>query len=155
MKINNINSFQNISITENTLIFCDIDETILKYEIINHKWWKDKLEYYYNIHNNHNISNQCAYLEWKEYIYNNLPSYTDKNGFLKMLDTIKKTNSKLIFITAREKNIKNITIQQLKHLKINNYDILFVGKKKTKGLFIKDNFDISNILLKAPIILCR
>ena len=44
-----INTFDMVKIIRNTLVLCDIDETILAYNDINPLWWKEKNEYYMNM----------------------------------------------------------------------------------------------------------
>jgi hypothetical protein len=108
-----INSFSNIKIKQNTLIICDIDETLL-----------------YIKKSNICLSILCSY--WFTDAH-----FTDKNGFKKLLEEIENTNSTLCFLTAREntKKIKNFT-----KMDFDDFQIYFCGKIP-KGEFILKNIN--------------
>jgi predicted ferric reductase len=118
-----INTFNDIPIIEKTLVLCDIDETLLTTKII-------KL-----VSNKDNKMVKLCYL----------PKYTDKDGFLALLEKIKITNSKLIFITARRSTFAQITYNQFKLLDIdkNVYPIFFCGETP-KSKIVKKNINLNN-----------
>lgn len=116
-----INSFKNVNITPNSLVICDIDDTVLKYDFIHKEWWE------YN-----NLS------DWVSKVYTQTPKHTDESGFFEMIDKINNSNSKLIFITARNSNLKNITHLHLEsiNININNHDVYF-SHPYSKGIYLK------------------
>ena len=118
-----INDF-NIPICNNTLVICDIDETIMKFEGVSQKWWDDKYNFYSNFDNKNEI---CMKL-WLNKISKMKPVHTHKESFLNFIKKIKKTNSKIIFLTARPKSLKPLTIAQFNFLNIeynNNIHYIF------------------------------
>jgi len=141
-----IDTFDKIVIESNTLVLSDIDETILFYDKINQKWWKDKIDYYMN-------KNKCdsskatifALDEWFEHIQKNVPRHTDNIGFRNLLENIKQKNSKLIFITARHPDFKQITEEHFNYLGLNpsDYKVHYLGGYP-KGQYIKENINTSN-----------
>jgi len=141
-----INTFDMVNeiIIPNTLILSDIDETILFYEDINPKWWKEKNEYYMNIYGDNELSQIQCLDDWFKYIQHNKPLHTDKVGFENMLKKIEETNSTLMFVTARNPKFQKITQEHFDHLYIDNlkYEVHYLAGC-SKGDFIKDNIDIS------------
>ena len=141
-KIKNISSFDKIKINKKSLIFCDIDETLLKFEGINHQWWDKKLQFYNKKYNNNIIASEKCYNLWLKKVKFHPPLFTDEKGFFTMFENILKKESDLFFITARPPEMEDITIQ---HFKLLNIDFLqekicFVGNY-SKGKFIKENFN--------------
>jgi len=150
MEIIPINTFSNINISQNTLILCDIDDTILKFDNINQIWWKNRFNYYYSLSNNYDDADLQVLNEWIDYIEINNPKFTDKNGFIKLLHKINKTNSEIIFITARESYLEKLTQKHFEYVNLSsfNYKIYHIGDV-SKGTFINLNFDIekySNVI---------
>ena len=141
-----IDTFDKIIIESKTLVLSDIDETILFYDKIDQEWWKTKIDYYLNV-KKYDSSNANIYAldDWFEHIKINLPKHTDKIGFGKFLENIKNTDSKLIFITARHPNFKQITEDHFNNLglKSSDYEVHYLGGS-SKGQYIEKNIDTSN-----------
>jgi hypothetical protein len=144
MNIININTFNEITINNKTLVICDIDETILKFDNINSKWWKDTFNYYYSLSNNYDYADNKTLECWKEFIINNKPKPTDYKGLINLFNNINTTNSELIFVTARSNDLINITNIHFKDINITNlnYKIYHIGDI-SKGEFIKLNILIN------------
>jgi Protein of unknown function (DUF2608) len=143
--MNKIDTFNLVDINKNTLVLCDIDETILFYDDINPKWWKDKLSYYMEKYNDNDLANSHSLEDWYCYIQYNKPSYTDKLGFENMLKRIEENNSTLIFITARNPVFEQITNEHFKHLNIDNlkYQIHYLAGI-SKGEYIKNKIKLES-----------
>lgn len=133
-----IKSFNSIEIKTNTLVLCDIDDTIFKFPEIDRQWWKDKFDYYYNLNSDYDSADLLSLQDWIVHITNNEPEYTDGNGFLNMVSQITQTKSKLIFITARSIELEPVTHSNFTFLGFDpsGYTIHHVGYK-SKGDFIK------------------
>lgn len=142
--MNQIDTFDMINIISNTLVLSDIDETILFYDDINQKWWKERNEYYMNIYNTHELVSSHSLDDWFKYIQENKPKHTDKVGFENMLKRIEETNSSLMFVTARHPKFEEITKEHFNHLDIDSskYEIHYLAGI-SKGEYIKNNIDIS------------
>lgn len=138
-----INSFNKINIYNNSIVFCDIDETIMKFNKINKNWWENRLKYYSKLTNNKELSEENAYNDWLIYVQQNIPKHTDKIGLLNMLTDIENKNSKICYITARYSDIDDLTYKHFSYLDLDyiNNPIYFVGNYP-KGKFIKNNFDL-------------
>jgi len=123
MKYPIINSFNNIPIQQNTLLLCDIDETLLTNKSVSL------------------VPNQNN----KPTIKLNLPKYTDKNGFINLLQKLHETNSQIYFITSRNIKYFEFTRRQFKVLGLNieNFPVYFCGDNP-KGLIIKQIENINN-----------
>ncbi len=140
MNITNIYTFDKIIIKPNTLIICDIDETILKFDNINEKWWQETFNNYYLKSKNYDYAEAKTLETWTQYIKSNNPKATDYKGLSNLFDKIEQTQSKLIFVTARENNLTNITKNHFDCINISNFDysIYYIGEIP-KGEFIKSN----------------
>jgi hypothetical protein len=115
-----INTFNDIPVTEKTLVLCDIDETLLTTKKV-----------------------ELTTKEVKKKIY--LPKYTDRNGFYNLLKKIEMTNSKLIFITARKITATQFTYNQFKFLNIDKdkFPIIFCGDT-SKARIVKKYINLKN-----------
>jgi len=149
MNVYNISSFDQINIPDNSLILCDIDETVLKYkthsdlslyptEYINSDWWKYKFEYYYDLHLNYDLAECQSYSDWINIINNTHPECTDYIGFGNLLTKLKETNSSIKFITARKSDIEEITINHLNKINNEKFEIIFCDNTP-KGEIIKSD----------------
>ena len=136
-----ITSFNDVNVYNNSIIFCDIDETIIEFNGINHKWWKSTFYKYYDETKDYELSEVKTLQEWVIHIQSHKPKYTDLNGFLNLMEKINNTNSKIIFITARDKSLINLTKKHFDYLELYNHQVHHVGVIK-KGDFIINNINL-------------
>lgn len=139
-----ISSFEDLTIKKNSIVLCDIDETILKYDGINERWWRERFNSHYENNKDYDEADLNTLKDWKNFICESNPKYTDEIGFINMLKEIKDTNSDLHFVTARTNDLVDITKKHFKDLNIDFYDgqIHYVGKG-CKGEYIKDKFKLT------------
>lgn len=104
-----INAFKGIRIVQNTLVLCDIDNTLIKY---NYDWERGRKK----------PIKMCESIE----------EFTKR---------ILKSNSELVLITQRDKNISNYTEDELRKLDIYYNNILYCDGKN-KGHYTLENIDI-------------
>jgi hypothetical protein len=97
-----IKNYDEIQMNENSLIIMDIDNTIIKFEKLHKNWWKE------------NEPNLLDILEeWLKIIKEEQPIMLDEIEFINLLNKINQTKSELIFVTAREENLSELTYNQL------------------------------------------
>ena len=106
-----INTFNDVEIKLNTLVICDIDETALYFD-------RSYDKYYKMMKNDHPDFPEEEIQDLAKGMYDLsvmiLPALsTDVEGFKKMLEIIKQTNSELIFLTARDKSSDKKTKKDL------------------------------------------
>ena len=145
-KINIINNFKNIIIKDNTLVLCDIDETLVRIKNIDKKWWIKTKNFFSGFMEKEKEIEFASFSYWLKYVSSHKAEFTDKEGFLYLLNQIKETNnSKIIFITSRPKNCIPITKKHFYDLNLdyNLYEIHHLNFKP-KGEFVYNNIDISN-----------
>jgi hypothetical protein len=138
MFIEEIKFIDKILIKDNSLVFIDIDETLIHFERIhNITWWKNRFNYYHNLTNNNEESNSMVIDEWTQLIITEIPKPINKDRIEKLFNTIKETNSKLILITARDYSLKDLTIRHLDScdIHVQENDIYFT---KNKGKIIQE-----------------
>ena len=143
-----VNSFHSIYIMEKSLILCDIDDTVLRYQY-NLDYFMKKCKD--NLIRTNNYIDTCdikiiAECEFDEHREDTEPLHTDKSGFDSMIEKITQTNSELIFITARGIKSKEKTLKQLEKIGIdpNKFPIHFIlDHKIPKSEYIKNHIDLS------------
>jgi len=138
-----INTFKTIKFDEEKkpIVICDIDKTFIRPEY--------DYDYYHNLIKNDYHNNPKQHDLVTRDILNTalgigMVKQTDKEGFLEMLDKIKKYNGKLIFLTARSAFSHEKTVDTLKKVGLENpeqFEIHYTGNNITKGHYIK-NFDL-------------
>ena len=94
-----IKNYDEIEILPNSIIMIDIDNTIIKFGKLYKNWWKD---------------NEPNALEgWLKIIKEEKPEILDENEFTKLLNEVKNTNSEIIYITARDEELRELTNKHL------------------------------------------
>jgi hypothetical protein len=94
-----IKNYDEIDILPNSIVMMDIDNTIIKFEKLYKNWWKD---------------NEPNALEgWLKIIKEEDPKMLDEIEFTILLNKIKNTNSEIIYITARDEELRELTYKQL------------------------------------------
>lgn len=141
MKCKTISKFKSIKLKNNSLIFLDIDETIYYYKDITPEWWEKTINYYSSLLTTYDKETvkTLSLKEWAYYVYHHNPIFTDESGFYNLLKQVQETNSKIIFVTAREKCFEYITKKDFSYLNIpyENYDIFHLSGQ-SKGKKIKE-----------------
>lgn len=138
-----IKSFLDVNIENKTLVICDIDDTLLK----SHK----NLNHFYQI-----IKSDFSDLSYGEIlknawdmmqVYNQIFGFThtDLYGFSNLLEKIKQTNSKIIFLTARTENSEEYTCKNFQDIGLDyhNFTTYYTNNEKIKGQYIIDHIDTS------------
>ena len=141
INVHHINNYDQIHIDpkSKSLVVLDIDETIFKFEDIDYKWWEDNYKKYADFGYDTNKSTEIICKEWIEYIESRRPIMLDQIKFNELLDTIKNTDSKLIFLTARTEDMKNLTIKQLSESGIHFNEITSEQAKTSSTVNLQDN----------------
>ena len=118
-----ITSFSEVELKPNCLLVIDIDETILQYE-----GWIDTLEKYIEISNSYDEAYDMNENDWKEYIRQKLPTYTDKEGFFNLIEKSNNLNLETFIVTARDLSIEQLTYDHLDYLNIPKIKVYFSAK---------------------------
>jgi len=143
-----ISSFAEIQIPPNTIVFCDIDDTVIHHPRLNYSWVQFVLLHF-----------QCKYMESNPEEYdpkiplNAYDAYvkklmatthpvkpTDFEGFM----SVAQSSTKFIFITARHPTTLEITRNDLTAVGIDPhaYSLHFSGSTP-KGVYIVQNFNLT------------
>ncbi len=116
--IQQVNSFYQIPVTENTLVVLDIDETIMAFPNINKTWWRETYEKYFDSTNNKTAADNLTLEEWREYVRVNKPYLLDEKKFKKFLGEIESKSAQLVLLTARDPIMTEITQLHLSHCEL-------------------------------------
>jgi hypothetical protein len=133
-----INTFKSIHLPENKkpIVICDIDKTFIRpvtdyIDIYNQM----KTEY-----SDPKLLDQLVNDMLDMYLSAGMVKQTDGEGFILMLERIKKLGGKFIFLTARGYMAHKKTINDLKKAGLENpeeFEIHYTGNKITKGHYIQ------------------
>lgn len=148
-----INNFDSVElVSDNTLIICDIDNTLLYFycdkddsfflEII-----KDMIDPELSVEEKINqINKEIRELKLMYQKINNSVKCTDFEGFLNLQEKIKNTNSELILLTARNSSSDTWTRKNIKDIGLNCDDIQihYTNDKISKGEYIKNNLKLES-----------
>ena len=80
-KINIINNFKNIIVKDNTLVLCDIDETIIKIKNINKEWWNNTKLFYSGFMEKKTEIEHASFSYWLKYVSKNKANLQIKMDF--------------------------------------------------------------------------
>jgi hypothetical protein len=139
-------TFNEIDINDKTLVVCDIDDTLLRYEVS----WQYFFNKFMKEFNNCQIAESRANSEWYFYTKLNKCFLVDKGGFINFMKKIQQTNSDLIFLTARIGISHPYTIENFNQIGLDHtkHDIHY-SHTTSKGLYLHEqlykyrNYDYS------------
>jgi hypothetical protein len=135
-----IQKFSEIDIQPNTLVLCDIDDTLLHHPVINNSWVHLISTFFYIKHNNP-IESQKQTEEYYNEIVNAIPfQHTDREGFFNMVEK----STEFAFVTARNVVAKEFTYSNLRSIDVDPeiHKVHFCGNI-AKGEYILRNFDLA------------
>lgn len=138
-----IHTFYSVDISHNSLVLCDIDDTVLAIPKCPKSFYDEGYDYYINIGYNETTAKKLVLSDWDLYRFLKKPSITDKEGFFHLLARIEKSNSKLCFVTARSDCYHDKTLKDLKKINIDTdkFEIYYTNAG-LKGEYIKQNINL-------------
>lgn len=148
--MNIIKKFNQIDIIPNSLVVFDIDETLIKFDGVDYKWWKNKFNKYFKMTNNSDLADYLANKDWIDLVSKIDPDLVDEEIY-NFINKLKDYNCQIIFLTARNDVLKTLTYQHLHkvNLLIDHQHIYF-NQYKGDELFKLTNekyTDIENIIV--------
>lgn len=141
-----IHSFDEVNLEkEGTLIICDIDDTLFRYERNLHYFYKNLKHSFPELIEDE--LTQHASLLYATYVKNRKPMPTDYDGFIRLMKKTLDTKSKLIFITARNECSIEHTKQEFKQIGIaySYFNVYYTNNEQSKGEFIRDKIDMDGV----------
>jgi len=142
-----INSFDQVSIDlPNTLVICDIDDTLLHFPGLTPEKYTEILEYYKSINSDPEIALNDANNYWSEKFSQTVPIHTDMDGFARLLLRLHTSSGGLCFLTARPGHPDNIefTRSNFNSIKL-SYDAFIIHYSwfLLKGEYIRDQINLT------------
>lgn len=133
-----VSGFRDISIDCKSLIVFDIDDTVLEYQNIDHAWWKNISDGFYQEHQDREKADFQAYQIWLDKISRTMPIHTDESGLNDIFERAKQKDCKIIFLTARRSTSHDITLSHLKLLNIEHDEIYYSNLIENKGQILNE-----------------
>ena len=142
-----INTFDNVLLfLENSLIICDIDNTLLHFPDLNQSNYDEIFKYNNMLTNNSSLALNYTNIHWNQIILHSNAKHTDLNGFTKLISRIYNLKSNLCFLTARSGSPENIDFTKNNFLQIgldyNLFPVIY-SSMTPKGDFIKSNINLN------------
>jgi hypothetical protein len=142
-----INTFDNVFLySPNSLIICDIDDTLLYFPNLNKNKYDEIFRYNTMFTNNSFLASYYTNLYWNKLILETNAKHTDLNGFSRLILRINNFKSNLCFLTARSGNPENITFTKNNFSQIgldyNLFPVIY-SSMTPKGNFIKSNINLN------------
>jgi hypothetical protein len=125
-----VHSFCQIKLIPGALVVLDIDETLLTYSNLSPKWWQDEIKKHYLETNDQAIAEKKALCHWKSLVRTSLPVSLDTNNRTTFIDNLYKMGCELIFLTARDDDLADITRSHLSALNIYNDQKIYFDENK-------------------------
>jgi hypothetical protein len=144
MAFKTIKSLKEIPISRNTLILCDIDDTIIAFDKLGKKWWRERFDDYFERNGDYEFSKQAVLKEWIHQIHKQKPVHVDEEGFTDFMERINLSDSTLVFITARHPDLFGLTSYHLKQLGINSTIDVHYTDETPKGDYIANVIDFED-----------
>jgi hypothetical protein len=133
--ITQVSSFSEIEIVPNSLVILDIDETVLTFPQITKHWWKETVDYYYEITTDKHLSEKYTLDDWRHIAFSTDPIRLDSENQLKFIEKIYQNNCELIFLTARNEDLSSITYKHLRHINIDNRHLVYFDENKGEKFY--------------------
>lgn len=139
-----VKSFKDIPVERNTLVLCDIDDTVIVFEKLGKKWWRERFDDYYERNGDYEFSEKAVLKEWIHQIHKEKPVHVDKEGFDDFVERINSTGSTLVFVTARTADLYCLTLHHLKQVGITPKTDVHYTNDTTKGEYIANVIDFDD-----------
>lgn len=123
-----INKFNQINIIPNSLVMIDIDDTLIKFDGIDHKWWENKFNKYFKMTKNNDLADFLAHNDWIKIVSSIEPELVDDQIY-NFIETLNKNNCHIVILTARNDKLKDLTIKHLQQVNLSFDNVHFNNQK--------------------------
>ena len=126
--MNNVSTFKNFMLKQNSIVFVDIDDTVFNFGKEVDDYWKSKIV-------------DPQYDIWFTLVKKIIPKLTCLH-FYDFLKIINETNSTIHFITARNSRFREATVKNMKYYNLNHINVHYLNGS-SKGDYINNNFNLN------------
>lgn len=135
MVFTTITKFEQITIIPSSLVVFDIDETLLKFDGIDQKWWRNKFNKYYTLTKNYDLADSMSHSDWIKIVKIAEPELID-DKIHDFIDLLYENDCKIILLTARHEILKETTIEHIDKINLNvNKDNIYFNSNKGEELY--------------------
>ena len=103
-----IRRFNQITIVANSLVVFDIDETLIKFDGIDYKWWQNKAKKFLIQTRDNKLAEQMANEELRQKLSTIPPELVDPDIF-QFIQRLQEANCQIILLTARKGELRDMT----------------------------------------------
>ncbi len=146
--ITQINSFDQIEIIPNSLVVFDIDDTLIKFDGIDLKWWKNKVKRYMVRTRDEKLAESMANADLIKIMNTCDPELVDDQVH-NFITRLTESNCQIILLTARDENLRELTCRHLESVNL-NFDQIYFNENKGDELkkIVRENYpNISTIIM--------
>jgi hypothetical protein len=129
-----IKSFSEIQLKRGSLVVLDIDDTLLTYANLSQKWWQDEINKNYLDTMDYAMAKKRAVQEWKRLMMNSSPISLDTHNRDAFIQNLYKLGCELIFLTARDDDLAEITRSNLRDLNIYDGQMIYFDENKGRKI---------------------
>lgn len=141
-----IHTFDDVCINTNgTLIICDIDDTLFRYER-NLNYFYNNLKHAFPELTEEELQHHSA-LVYATYVKNRKPTATDHEGFIRLMKRVMETKGKLIFLTSRNDCSIDYTNMEFKSIGLSYsfFNVFYTNNAISKGDYIVNHIDMDGV----------
>jgi hypothetical protein len=121
-------------IPNNALVLLDIDDTVLHLEGLGKRWWQSTQALYYELEQCPTAARSRTLADWIARVYSATPRLIDPVATRAFLHTLQSTQSSLVFLTARNADLHDITLAQLAACGLDGFPVLHAEAKGEAAL---------------------
>lgn len=122
------------AIPQGALVLLDIDDTVLHLEGLGKRWWQCTQSAYFDAKGCIAEARRRTLNDWIARVYAATPSLLDPEATRVFLQTLQSTQSDLVFLTARNAELREITAAQLTACGLGGFPVLHSEAKGAAAL---------------------
>lgn len=121
-------------IPNKSLVLLDIDDTVLHLAGLGKRWWHTTQSLYYEQEGCSTAARSRTLADWIARVHAAAPSLLDPEATCTFLHTLQSTQSTLVFLTARNADLRDITATQLSACGLGGFPVLHAEAKGAAAL---------------------
>lgn len=121
-------------IPNNALVLLDIDDTVVHLDGLGKRWWQSTQSLYYEMEQCPTAARSRTLEDWIARVYSATPTLIDPAATRAFLHTLESAHATLVFLTARNADLREITLAQLSACGLEGFPVLHAEAKGEAAL---------------------